>query len=472
MNTTTKGQQMTSWTPHEYQVHAAQHALYNAGAALFLEPGLGKTSIALATVMTLRNENVIRAALVIAPLRVCYSVWPRETGKWSEFAGMSVGVLHGKNKDAVLNEKHDVYVINPEGLKWLVAALAKREMPFDMLIVDESTKFKHTNTERFKTLKSMLPSFKRRLILTGTPVANRLEDIFGQMYIVDDGQRLGRFVTHFRRAYFDEHRNPWLGFSEWFPRADTAERIRAKVQDVAYYLKTEDVLTMPKRIDNRIEVTLPASASALYAKVERDFFATIGDATISAAQASAVQMKLRQMVGGHVYTDTGVEALHTAKLDALIDLIDEASGEPVLVAVNFLHEAEALQAALKREFNLDVPYIGDGISAKKSDEIAVQWNAGKLPVLLANPASVAHGLNLQAGGHTVVWYTLTWSLEDYDQFNRRVYRQGQDKAVIIHHIIAAGTVDEDVLAALQSKDTTQKGFLHALKEKRQAAAKA
>lgn len=457
-----------NWQPHKYQINAAQHALYNAGAALFLEPGLGKTAISLAVCKVLAKEKLIAGTLVVAPLRVCYSVWPREVAKWADFKGMSVGILHGPRKASVLAEKHDVYVINPEGLTWLAGALGKRDVwPFDNLILDESTKFKHTGTQRFKTLKLMLPKFKRRLLLTGTPAANNIADLFGQVFVIDNGARLGKFITHFRREFFDEHRH-YMGFSEWMPRKDTAERIKNRIQDVCLYMSAEDHLSMPKRIDNRIEVELPEAVRSIYNRVERDYFVELDKGSVNAAHAAAVQMKLRQVVGGAVYTDNGVEALHDAKLDALEDLIEEASGQPVLVAVNFKHEAERIQKMLKAKFNLDAPYLGGGISAAKSDAIAYEWNEGKLPVLLAHPTSVAHGLNLQAGGHTVVWFTLTWSLEEYDQFNRRVYRQGQQNAVIIHHIIAANTVDEDVYEALQSKDRNQRGLLEHLKKRKAA----
>ena len=417
----------------------------------------------MAVISTLREQKLIGGTLVIAPLRVCYSVWPAEAKKWTEFNHLSVGILHGKDKAAVLQAKHAIYVINPEGLQWLFSTLnGMKAWPFDNLIVDESTKFKNTQSLRFKSLKAVLPRFKRVLALTGTPTANRIEDIFGQVYLLDGGQRLGRFITHFRREYFDEMRHR-MGFSQWIARADTGARVRDKVKDICLYMSAEDHLTMPERINNQITVELPAGVRADYKKIEQNFFATIGSAKVSAAHAAAAQMKLRQVVGGQVYGEDGVVTMHTEKLDALQDLVEEASGEPMLVAVSFQHEAVAIAKMLKKEFNIDAPYLGGGISATKSDAIANDWNAGKLPVLLAHPASVAHGLNLQAGGHTVVWYTLTWSLEDYDQLNRRVYRQGQTRGVIIHHIIAANTVDEDVLAALTSKDTTQKNFLSKLK---------
>jgi len=456
----------TTWKPHPYQLHAAQHALNNPGAALFLEPGLGKTAISLAVVSVLKRERVTKGVLVIAPLRVCFSVWPKEGQKWAEFNALSVGVLHddiGQKKAKTLREKHDVYVINPDGLKWLAAELkVLGSMPFDMLIVDESTKFKHASTARFKLLKTMLPKFKRRLLLTGTPAANNLQDLFGQVYLIDNGARLGKFITHFRRTYFDEERH-WMGFSIWHPRDDTAIKIEERVRDVCMYMRAEDLLTMPKRFDNRISVTLPADVQRVYAKVESDFYADLGTDSINAAHAATAGMKLRQIVGGQVYTDDRVAHLHTVKLDALADLIEEQSGQPILVAVAFKHEAEAIRAMLARDFKIDAPYLGGGISATKSDQIAAQFNAGTLPVLLAHPASVAHGLNLQAAAKAVCWFTLTWNLEEYDQLNRRVYRQGQQHTVVIHHIIADGTIDEVVYAALVAKDKTQRNLLDALK---------
>ncbi len=458
---------MKNWQPHDYQIKAVQHALYNAGAALFLEPGLGKTSVSLATVAVLKQEKMTRGTLIVAPLRVCYSVWPREVGKWTDFAGMSVGILHGKDKGKVLAQKHDLYVINPEGLEWLARELAARtDWPFDNLIIDESTKFKNTATVRFKTMKALLPKFKRRLLLTGTPAPNAIADLFGQVYIVDNGQRLGRFITHFRKTYFDEHRH-YMGFSEWLPRPDTADRVRAQIEDVCLYMSAEDYLTMPRRTDNVIPVELPASVRKAYNALERAFVAEISDGVkVNAAHAAAAGMKLRQIVGGGVYAMDGEAAhMHDAKLDALEDLIEEASGQPVLVAVGFKHEAVRIQKMLADKFKIAAPYIGGGISAKDSDRIAAEWNEGKHPVLLAHPTSVAHGLNLQAGGSTVVWFTLTWSLEEYDQFNRRVYRQGQEKPVIIHHLIATNTIDETVYEALQAKDTAQSGFLNALKQR-------
>lgn len=458
------------WKPRPYQLDAAKHLLGNPGAALFLEPGLGKTSVTLAALKALLTNGHAKRALVVAPLRVCYGVWPHEVRKWKGFDALSVAVLHGAKKDAALAGPAQVCVINPEGLPWLVkqprAVLAK----FDVLVIDESTKFKNRDTLRFQLLRDhLLPNAKRRWILTGTPAPNRLMDLWAQFFVIDGGERLGRFITHYRREYFVE---TWNGFArEYHPQRDAAPRIRSKIEDVAMYLAATDHLDMPELIVNDVKVDLPPAAREVYKRIEHEALAVLGDARISVAAKSAAQIKLRQITGGSVYVDGGgSKPVHTAKVDALVDLVDEQNGQPLLVAVGFRHEAEQLQAALRKEFELDVPYLGGGISAHAGDAIATRWNAGELPVLLAHPSSVAHGLNLQAGGHAVCWMTPTWSLEEYIQLNARVWRQGQTSPhVVIHHIVAAKTVDEDVFAALAAKQNVQQALLDALKRKGKAA---
>jgi SNF2 family DNA or RNA helicase len=453
------------FTPHAYQVACAKHIIANTGAGIFAEPGLGKTAITLMAVKALLDAGQVKGVLIVAPLRVCYSVWPQQVAGWDAFSGLKVALLHGKGKDAALASKADVYVVNYDGLKWLGEALAKRNgaLPFDMLVLDESTKVKHGDTLRFKTLKALRPAFKRVVALTGTPAPNGAHDLWGQVYMLDAGERLGRFVTHFRRTFFDEVRG--FGYSEWKPRRDTGARVQGKIADICRYLKAEDYLSMPRLTFNDIEVDLPSAARKVYAKVEADFFATLGDATVSAAHAAAAGMKLRQVCGGHVYDgEHEAHTLHTAKVDALLDLVEEQEGEPLLVAVGFKHEADAIRAALKAKLGIDAPYLGGGISPQASDRIAADWNAGKLPVLLAHPTSVAHGLNLQAGGHCVAWFTLSWNLEEYLQFNGRVYRQGQPKPVIVHHLVARDTIDQRVAAKLRDKDGAQRSLLAGFRE--------
>ena len=453
---------MTAWTPHEYQIKALQSMVSLPGFGMFAEPGLGKTSTTLGAFTVLKENGAARAMLVVAPLRPCYKVWPTEIAKWADFKGLSWTILHGDEKaDRLAGPQKDVYIINYEGLKWLEAACAKmKKLPFDVLCLDESTKIKNTQTQRFKICKRLRDRFSRVWALTGTPAPNGVENLFGQVFMLDGGERLGRYVTHFRREYFIEERHR-MGFSLWFPRPDTQVRVQAKIADITLALQSADYLKMPRKIENRIEVDLPAAAQRVYKGVEDDFFAELASGVVTAANAAAKSMKLRQVTGGGVYGTEGAQHLHDAKLEALADLIEEQEGQPLLVAVGFQHEVEAIRAYLGDK---EIPYLGGGVSINESNRIVDAWNAGKIPVLLAHPTSVAHGLNLQAGGNAVCWYTLTWNLEEFDQFNARVYRQGQTKPVTFHYIVASDTIDDNVLTALRSKDRTQKALMNALKE--------
>lgn len=457
------------YVPHAYQLDAVKHLLRNPGAALFLEPGLGKTSVTLLALGTLLRAKAVKRVLIVAPLRVCYGVWPKEVAKWDEFAAIKIGILHGSRKDDVLASGAQVCVINPEGLPWLVKSGGHKK--FDALVVDESTKFKSRDTQRWQMMLELIAAAKKaRWILTGTPAPNNLLDLWTQLFICDQGARLGKYITHFRREYFDEIVQGFghVTVRTYQPRRDTAERIRGKINDVALYMAALDHLKMPKLVMNTIEVELPAKALKAYARIEDGLLAQIDGVNITTTQASAVAMKLRQLTGGCVYGSDSdeVAAAHTAKIDALIDLVEEQNGQPLLVAVGFKHEAEAIAETLKKEFGFDVPYLGGGISAGAGERIAADWNAGKLPVLLAHPASVAHGLNLQAGGRAVCWYTPTWSLEEYLQFNGRVWRQGQARTVVVHHLVASGTIDETVIARVSGKDAVQKSLLETLRARK------
>jgi SNF2 family DNA or RNA helicase len=322
---------------------------------------------------------------------------------------------------------------------------------------------------RFKALREHLGKFARRYILTGTPTPQSIEDLFSQAYICDEGAALGKFITRFRREFCmpeSVHVGGGRVIQKWHPKKDAADRVYARVNGMALRLKAEDHLTMPKLIFNRIEVELPAPARAQYNTLAKDLFlATGGGLTMAPANAAACLMKLRQLVNGTAYAETeertqATVAIHTAKLDALADLVEEQQGTPLLVAVSFLHEVEAIRARLG---DAAIPYLGGGVSAKAADDVVARWNRGELPVLLVHPTSVAHGLNLQAGGHCVAWFGLTWNLEEYDQLNRRVYRQGQTKTVVIHHIVARDTVDGAILDALQAKSSAQQAILNVLK---------
>lgn len=453
---------MTTWTPHAYQLKAAQHVLSNSGAALFLEPGLGKTAIVMACLTILKRDRAMRGALVVCPLTPMYNTWPAEAKKWDEFRGLSLGTLHGTKKAAVLREQHDVYLINPEGLVWLAEELKGfKQWPFDVLVVDESYKFKDGRTKRFATIKTMLLDFKRRVILNGTPAPNGLMDLWGQQYIVDRGHALGQYVTHFRRKFFEEI--VYRTHSEWVPMPGSKAAITDKLKPTSVFMSSEDYLQLPELNISTRSVALPEKVMKVYRKLERDYVVAIGNSKASAPHAAAAQMKLRQVTGGHLYTEDGAATVDTTKLDALVGLIEERAGQPTMVICNFQHEAEDIQRRLKKEFGLDVPYLAGGVTPAQRIKLQNEWNNNRLPVLLVHPTTGSLGLNLQAGGDTMIWYTLTWSLIEWDQMIRRIWRQGQEKRVFVIVLTATGTVDEKVAAALSDKNANQQSINQALK---------
>lgn len=476
------------WQPHAYQKKAVKFLLEHAASALFLDPGLGKTSITLAAVKLLKKKKLLSKVLLIAPLRVCYSVWPKEVDKWSDFSGLKVAVLHGPKKEEALRSEADIYVINPEGLDWLLKAEKTKtatgktkvsidlrrfkRLGFDTLVVDELSKFKHTNTNRFKALKLVLHLFSRRWGLTGSPASNGLLDLFGQCFVLDQGRTLGQYISHYRMKYFIQSHD---GFS-WNIRVGAEQEIYERLNPLALRMAAEDYLDMPTLIENNIRVDLPANVLEMYNTLEEDLIAKIDANIIVASTAAAASIKCRQVANGGIYIDPEVEALvklpkssrewvnlHTEKVDALADLIEELQGSPLLVAYDFAHDLDRLQSKL----GIEVPYIGGGVNAKRSTELEHLWNAGKLPVLLGHPQAMAHGLNLQEMGHHVCWHSLTWDYELYDQFIRRVLRQGnKSKKVFVHHIMARGTVDEVILSAVKSKRRGQNALFDGLKKLR------
>jgi SNF2 family DNA or RNA helicase len=450
---------MTPWTPHEYQIRAIQHLCANPGAAMFADPGLGKTSTTLGAFSVLKQHGLAKAMLVVAPLRPTHRVWPTEVQKWLDFSGLRVEVLHGAKKAEALAREADVYVINYDGLKWLAQQLDGKPMPFDVLVLDESSKVKDTSTLRYKTLRSLRDRFARVWALTGTPAPNGFENLFGQVYMLDGGERLGKYVTHFRRRYFDGEPQRG-GYTLWYPKPGAAEQVQAAISDICLSLRAEDYLTLPRLIENFVTVELPRDVMSAYKDLEDDFIAELQGGRVTASTAAVKGMKLRQIVGGGVYGELDTLHLHNAKVDALLDLIEEQEGQPLLVAVAFKHEVERIRKALGR----DVPYLGGGVSSTEANRIVDAWNRGEIPVLLAHPTSVAHGLNLQSGGSAMVWFGLTWSQEEHQQMIARIWRQGQTKPCVVHYIIADGTIDERVLQVLRDKTQNQNALLNALKE--------
>jgi SNF2 family DNA or RNA helicase len=465
---------------------AVKFLLTHASGALFLDPGLRKTSITLAALKLLIERKLVSKVLVIAPLRVCHLVWPYEKDKWTDFNSLKMVVLHGPDKDELLKADADIFVINPEGLEWLlqvtktktptgktrVAVDMKRwkKLGFDTLVIDELSKFKHSNTQRFKALKLVLHTFGRRWGLTGSPASNGLLDLFGQCYILDQGRTLGPYISHYRTTYF----LPGYDMFSWTLKEGADQLIYKRLKPLALRMAAEDYLTMPQVIENNIMVQLPENVRRIYDQLEDDLLTRIDNRLVTAATSGVATMKCRQVANGGIYLDQDVTALvklpkskrewadlHTEKVDAVEDLLDELQGSPLLVAYDFKHDLARLQARLK------APYIGSGVSIKESKRLEAQWNDGKISVLLAHPQSIAHGLNLQGSCHHVCWHSMTWDFELYDQFIRRVRRSGQaQRQVFVHHVMAKNTVDGLMLAALKSKNKGQQALFTALKNLR------
>ena len=476
------------WRPHKYQKRAVKFMLEHAACALFLDPGLGKTSTTLAALKFLIDRKLVEKVLLIAPLRVCHSVWPRELKKWADFHELRAVVLHGKNKEELLHEPADIFVVNPDGLPWLLGASKSSTLTgrtkvevdkkrwkgfgFDTLVVDELSKFKDTSTQRFKMLKQVLPTFGRRFGLTGSPAPNGLLDLFGQCFVLDEGAALGKYITHYRATYFTPS---WDGYN-WDLKEGADKLIYKKLKPLVLRMSADDYLEMPQLIENDIRVDLPAEARRIYDTLEDALYVEIKNKTVVAANAAVASMKCRQVANGGVYVDDQLTSLvkvpkskrqwvdlHDEKVEAIADLVSELQGEPLLVAYDFEHDL----VRLKERLGEKTPHIGGGVTTKRAAELESLWNAGKLPVLLGHPQSLAHGLNLQGSGRHIAWHSLTWNFELYDQFIRRIFRQGQkSKQVFVHHVIADDTVDEAVLKALRSKNKGQQALFEALTSRR------
>lgn len=450
------GQSKPSWTPHDYQKRAIRLLLSQSSGGLFLDPGLGKTSTCLAALKILKKQGLGHKALIIAPLRPMYKVWPDEIEKWEDFSELTYAIVHGSVKEHNIRSEADIYIINPEGLLWLLDD--KRTLPqFDVLIIDESTKFKDSTTKRYRLLKKILPSIPRKWILTGTPVPNGISDLFGQIYILDGGRALGRYITHFRMEYFVRS---GYNLYEWKPRQGAFEEIVQKISPLILQLSAEDYIKMPELMFMPpVLVELPPEARRRYDNVENDFLSLADEGNIVAANAAVAGMKCRQIANGAVYDDMKeVIPMHEAKLDALEDLLEELNGAPTLVMYEFQHDADRILGRLG-----DVPIIRSGMSPKKFETLIDNFNAGVLPVLLGHPASMAHGLNLQKSCHHIIWFGITWNLEHYDQAIARIYRQGQKSGTVrVYHIVAKDTLDEKVVKVLEQKDRQQQGLLQAL----------
>ncbi len=428
-------------------------------AALFLDPGLGKTSIVLEAIRQMKNMGQIERVLVVAPLRVCQLVWRQEGKKWSQFRDLTFSLIHGTKKVDRLHDKADIHLINPEGIPWLMQQFFGNDhIPWDTVVIDELTKFKNHKAARSKKLLKKLKHVRRRWGLTGSPAPNGYMDIFGQMLMLDDGASLGRYITHYRDLFFQQSFN---GF-DFELRKGSAERIEQKITPYVLRMAAADYLDLPPLRDNIITLDLPSAAKKQYEEMKRDMLLALPEGIVTGANSGAVYSKLKQMANGAVYLsekDKEYAEIHDEKLLALEELIEELAGQPVLVAYEFQHDL----IRLKQRLGEDTPTLS-GLSEKRITEVEAQWNRGELPILLVHPASVGHGLNLQEGGAShICWFSRPWDLEMYEQTIRRLLRQGSTAKHIMNHVLSVrGTMDEIVGEALEGKDVTQQKLLSAL----------
>ena len=441
---------------HDYQEYAVKFIEEHKTAALLLDMGLGKTITTLTAINNLIYDLFeVRKVLIIAPLRVARDTWSAEVQKWDHLKHLrySVAVGTAEERMSALNTDADIYIINRENVDWLVS---NTKFDYDMLVIDELSSFKNHQSKRFKALMKVRPKVKRIVGLTGTPASNGLMDLFAEFKLLDMGERLGRFIGQYRNEYFKpDKQNGYVVYS-YKPLPDAEERIYDKISDITVSMKAVDHLKMPKLVSTEYAVKMSDTEKEKYKELKDELILEVQDTEITAANAAALSNKLCQMSNGAIYNDKqNIIEIHSRKLDALEDIIESMNGKPLLVAYWYKHDFERIAERLK---SLHIPF-----SKLDTDENIERWNKGEIPVALIHPASAGHGLNLQSGGSTLVWFGLTWSLELYQQTNARLYRQGQINTVVIQHIITKGTIDEQILKALQRKDKTQSDLIDAVK---------
>lgn len=447
---------------HSYQKRGVNHILDNPYCALFLECGLGKTVTALTAIKELMDACIITNALVIAPKKVTQVTWTGEIKNWAHLQDLTISVIDGdvKHRRAAMAKKADIYAVSRDNIVWLVTEYGGIKLPFDMVVIDELSSFKNHASKRFRAMKRVRKFIPRVVGLTGTPSPNGLIDLFAQMYLIDEGERLGKTITGYRDRFFrPDKRNGDIVYTYALkqPADETEKRISDLISDITISMTAEDYLKMPDKIMLFDTVELPRKIYEGYQDFEREQVLELinSDEMITAASAAALSDKLQQYANGAVYdADRNVRHIHDEKLEKLQEIVEAANGAPVLVAYSFIHDLDRIMNALK-EYR--------PVKLEKPEHIA-RWNEGKIQVLVTHPASAGHGLNLQKGGNILVWFGNTWSLELYMQFNARLYRQGQTKPVYIHHIVSKGTVDEKIIKALSGKKETQDGLMQSIKE--------
>ena len=450
------------YKPHDYQAHTTKFIIDHPEAAIFLGMGMGKTISTLTAINDLvRNRFEIQKVLVIAPIRVARDTWPTELNKWDHLAGLTVSPIIGtaKQRETATNRRADIYTIGRENIPWLVKHHGSR-WPYDMVIIDELSSFKNPQAKRFKALKKVRPKIHRIVGLTGTPAPNSLLDIWAPFRLIDNGQRLGKYITHYRDQYFTPGRRNGAVVYNWNLRQGADQAIYDNIADITVSMRTTDYLQLPAATHQHITVQLPTKARKHIDTLKRDLVLDLDDDTIDAANAATLSLKLQQLAGGAIYNEAGDDyiTIHDEKIQALTELVDQAQGNTMLVCFWFKHERDRILDAIPGARVLD------------TQQDFHDWNNGDIPVALIHPASAGHGLNLQAGGHIMVWYTTPWSLELYEQANARLHRQGQTEPVSIIHIDTADSIDQTVHQALTHKDTTQQALITAVKAQLEEAA--
>ena len=441
---------------HDYQNKAINFIFEKKRCGLFLDMGLGKTVSTLTAVSDLIDSLSVERVLIIAPLRVANTVWKQESENWRHLRHLNVQICTGseRNRIAQLNRTADVYVINRENIKWLVDLYAKKKnWPFDMIVIDESSSFKSAKSQRFKALKSVLHLTNYAVLLTGTPAPNGLMDLWAQVYLIDFGQSLGRTMTNFKKRFFEA--SGYMGY-KFEPRDGADTTIHKLIEHQVLSMTAEDYLELPERIDLVERVSLPATTLKAYQEFEKELLIELEDGEfVEASTAAVLANKLLQWCNGAMYVDETKrwQEVHKAKIDALAEIVEDNAGENILVAYNYKSDLERLKVKFP-----------DAVVLDNNPDLVKQWNEGKISMLLAHPASAGHGLNLQRGGALAVWFGLNWSLELYQQFNARLHRQGQTRPVRIVHIVADGCLDERVMRVLADKDATQSALINALKK--------
>lgn len=443
-----------NFKPHDYQAFAIDYIETHPVAAVLLDMGLGKTVISLTAIADLLFDSFLaHRILVVAPLRVARDTWPAELEKWSHLKDLTFSVAVGsvKERRAALLTAADITIINRENLGWLIED-SGFSFDYDMVVIDELSSFKNHQSKRFRSLMKVRPKVKRIIGLTGTPSSNGLMDLWAEFRLLDMGKRLGRFITEYRNNYFTPDKRNGMIIYSYKPQPYAEELIYRQISDITISMKSTDHLQMPELLSSQYEVKLSKEERQRYGELKKDLVLQLPDGEVTAANAASLTGKLSQLANGAIYADTGdTIEFHDRKLDALEDILEAANGKPVLVAYWFKHDLERI----KRRFTVR--------EIKESRDIT-DWNAGKIPVAVIHPASAGHGLNLQAGGSTLIWFGLTWSLELYQQTNARLWRQGQtDRTAVVEHIITKGTIDERILKALSQKELTQTALIDAVK---------